>query len=526
MLCAQLNSIDMTFQLPHLKTQAATFFLAALSFTSTQAQQVPGSEEHNPSAAYKWLDIVLEASARDVERVGARPTILSRQMAIPMTAMFDAWAAYDGKAKGTLHGGELRRPQAERTLKNKETAIAYAVYHTAVDQLPHFKDYLTSEMKKMGYDPADHSMDQSTAVGIGNFVAKSLLEMRHRDGANQLGNEIGGMAEPYSDYTMYRPVNTEDKIVDPDRWQPIPFADDKGGSFAPGFLTAHWYRVKPFGLESADQFRPDPPPLVGENQLLKEVLECIDFNATLTPEQKALVEFMRDGPRSTGQSGHWLRFAMAVSKRDNNDLDRDVKMYFAVANTALDAFIAAWDSKRYYDSSRPWTLVRYYFGGKTIQGWAGPGKGVMDIPADQWHPYSPAAFVTPPFPGYVSGHSCVSGACAEMLKLFTGSDQCGFVEPRHAGELTEAGFSCKKMQQLDGRPLAEILGDAHASCEITLQLPTFTEVAEMAGISRVMGGYHIQADNIAGLELGRDVAAYLWPKVQKYIDGTIEISAN
>ncbi len=33
------------------------------------------------------------------------------------------------------------------------------------------------------------------------------------------------------------------------------------------------------------------------------------FNATLTTEQKATVEFMRDGPRSTGQSGHWLRFA-------------------------------------------------------------------------------------------------------------------------------------------------------------------------------------------------------------------------
>ena len=32
----------------------------------------------------------------------------------------------------------------------------------------------------------------------------------------------------------------------------------------------------------------------------------------------------------------------------------------------------------------------------------------------------------------------------------------------------------------------------------------------MAGISRVMGGYHIQADNIAGLELGRDVAHKAW----------------
>lgn len=501
--------------------------LAVLSFCSqsAHAQLVPGAEksDYTPSAAYNWLEIVLEASARDVERVGAMPTILSRQMAIPMTAMFDAWAAYDARAVATIYGGELRRPGNERTRENKEKAIAYAVYHTAVDQLPHFKDYLTGEMKKMGYDPNDHSMDRTTPAGIGNLVAKSIIEQRHHDGANQLGDEPGSNGEPYSDYTMYRPVNPEGTIIDPDRWQPIPFDDGNGGTFAPGFLTPHWYRVKPFGLASADQFRPGPPPLVGENQLLKEVLECIDMNASLTPEQKAIVEFMRDGPRSTGQSGHWLRFAMAVSQRDKNDLDRDVKMYFAVGNTALDTFIASWDAKRYYDSSRPWTLVRYFFTGKTIQGWAGPGNGVMNIPGEKWHPYSPANFVTPPFPGYVSGHSTISGGCAEMLKLFTGSDKCGFYEPRHAGEITEQGFSCKKMQQLDGRPLAEILGDAHASCDITLQLPTFTEVAEMAGISRVLGGYHIQADNTAGLKLGRDVANHLWPILQSYYDGSAKI---
>ena len=110
-----------------------------------------------------------------------------------------------------------------------------------------------------------------------------------------------------------------------------------------------------------------------------------------------------------------------------------------------------------------------------------------------------------------------------MLKLFTGSDKCGFFEERHAGEITEQGFSCMKMQQLDGRPLAEILGDGHDTCDVTLQLPTFSEAAEMAGISRVMGGYHIQADNIAGLKLGRDVATYIWPKFQKYFDGTAKM---
>jgi hypothetical protein len=45
---------------------------------------------------------------------------------------------------------------------------------------------------------------------------------------------------------------------------------------------------------------------------------------------------------------------------------------------------------------------------------------------------------------------------------------------------------------------------------VILEFPTFTETANMAGISRVMGGYHIQADNIEGLKLGRNVAHEVW----------------
>ena len=56
------------------------------------------------------------------------------------------------------------------------------------------------------------------------------------------------------------PVNSADKIIDPDRWQPITFTLHDGRKVTPGFLTPHWYRVKPFVLESSAQFRPPPPP--------------------------------------------------------------------------------------------------------------------------------------------------------------------------------------------------------------------------------------------------------------------------
>ena len=468
------------------------------------------------SAAYDWLNVVLEAAAREVPRVGARPTILSRSMAIAVTAMYDAWAAYDAKAVGTRLGGKLRRPAAERTLANKEKAVAYAAYRALLDVYPEDEKWLTEQMRQRGLDPDDQSTDLSTPQGVGNTAAAAVVAYRRHDGANQLGDEVGGNGTAYSDWTFYRPVNSPDKLIDPDCWQPIPFEDGKGGHVTLGFLTPHWYRVKPFALERSDQFRPPPPPKTGSAQLRKEVDEVLAYNAHLTPEQKAIVEFMRDGPRSTGQSGHWLHLAQAVSRRDHNDIDRDVKMYFAVANSAFDAFIASWEAKRTYDSSRPWTLVRYYYAGKKVTGWGGPGLGVVSLPAEEWHPYSPFTFITPPFPGYTSGHSTVSGACSKTLELFTGSDRFGETEKRTAGVLTEPGFKCEVIQRVDGKsPVGDKL-----TCDVALKMPTFSAAAEMAGLSRVMGGYHIQADNIAGLELGRKVAAYIWPKTRAYFDGT------
>jgi hypothetical protein len=311
-----------------------------------------------PSAAYEWLDISLEATAREVDRHGARPTIISRTLAIALTAMYDASAAYDEKAVGTRLGASLRRPVAERTAANKEKAIAYATFRALVDVYPEDKSWIDTQMRAKGFDPDDASVDPATPQGVGNTAAKAVCAYRHHDGANQFGDEVGSNGVPYSDYTYYEPVNTAEKINDPNRWQPIPFVNPKGGTIAPGFLTPHWYRVKPFALDRSDQFRPPAPPRVESAQLRKETDENIALNAGLTPEQKATVEFMRDGPRSTGQSGHWLKFAQLVSRRDHNDLDRDVKLFFAVGNVAMDAFIAAWEAKRYYDTSRPWTLVR------------------------------------------------------------------------------------------------------------------------------------------------------------------------
>ena len=484
-------------------------FLLTAAFAAHAQQQkplhkfLPIDDKSNVSFAYVWLDIAEEATAREVDANGARPTVVSRTLAVWATAMFDAWAAYDEKAVGSRLGGTLRRPKSEHTLENKKKAISHASYKSLLFVYPEAKDYLDAEMKRLGYDPANASMDPATPEGVGNLAAQAVIDYRRNDGANQIGNEAGGNGKPYADYTYYVPVNPVDRIIDPDRWQPITFTLADGRKVAPGFLTPHWYRVKPFALESSSQFRPGPPPKTTTDDALlrKETAQVLSYNNSLTKEQKAVVEFMRDGPRSTGQSGHWLRFAQDVSRRDKHTLDQDVKLYFVIANVAFDAFISCWETKRFYDSSRPWTLVRHYYKGQKVMGWAGVDGGVKEMPAEEWHPYSPATFITPPFPGYTSGHATVSGACAKSLELFTGTDAYGFAEKRKHCELTETA------------PGELVL----------LDLPTWSATAEMAALSRAMGGYHIPVDNNVGLKVGREIAAWSWPKYQEYFDGTAKV---
>jgi hypothetical protein len=481
-----------------------------------------GAASAKPSPAYAWVEVLLEATERDIQRAHApRPTIISRQMAVPLTAMYDAWAAYDARAVGTRLGGKLRRPARERTPANKAKAIAYATYRGLAGIFAEDQAWLADRMRKLGYDPADTSTDVTTPQGIGNVAAAAVLAYRRHDGANQLGDEVGSAGTPYSDYTFYEPRNPYDRIKDPDRWQQIPFDDGKGGVVRPNFLTPHWYRVKPFALDRADQFRSPPQPRVGSDQLRREVAEVIAYNGSLSLEQKAIVEFMRDGPHSTGQSGHWLKFAQDISRRDHYDLDQDVKLFFAVSNTAFDAFIAAWDVKRFYDSSRPYSLVRFVaqlFGGSSVIGYLGPGRGFGTIPATQWHPYSPGTFVTPPFPGYVSGHSTVSAACARTLELFTGSDRLEVYHRHVAGAATEPDATVAQMQAINGKPPTML-----TERNVVLKLPTLSGTAELAGRSRVMGGYHIQSDNVEGLKLGRALSSFSWPKYRAYFDGTATV---
>ncbi|APQ16056.1 vanadium-dependent haloperoxidase [Maribacter hydrothermalis] len=443
------------------------------------------------NVAYQWGKMALDATASDTEKFKPRPTITSRYLGLIFISIFDAWSRFDENAIPVFMNNVDRRPIGEQIVSNKEIAISYAAYGTMKEYYYSDTEMFKEFMIELGLDPDNNSLDPTTPEGIGNLAAKATIEARKSDGSNQYGDVEGSNGKAYFDYTYYSPVNSADENNDINRWQPKYFSDGNGGQYAPGCLTPYWQKVTPITMTSADQFRPGPPPMFGSEQLKLEVKEVIELQANLTGEEIALVEFMRDGPQSVQQAGHWLKFAQDVSRRDNHTLDQDVKMYFLTEITAMDAFIASWDSKMFYDYARPYALVHEYYKDKTIKAWGGPSKGIVEMKGQEWRPYSPDIFLCPPFPSYTSGHSTISGGCAEVLRLFTGDDYFGESVELVPGTLTEVDAAYY------GKP-------------ITINFPTFTEAANMAGMSRVMGGYHIQADNIAGLQLGRDVAVQAW----------------
>jgi hypothetical protein len=433
----------------------------------------------------QWNDAALEA----IRITHPGPPIVARSLAITHTCMYDAWAAYDKKAKGTRFGNNLRRPNGERTVANKEKSVSYAAHECLSDLFPTEVASFDTLMNTLGYNPADSSTDLSTPVGVGNVAAKAVLDFRHHDGSNQLGDLHTGA---YSDYTSYAPVNTPTTINDPNHWQPLQI-----GANTQKFIAPHWGKVVPYALKSGSQFRKTllkPADYFSEPaRYALQAQQVLEYSAHLTDEKKVIAEYWADGPTSELPPGHWTLFAEFVSDRDHHTVDQDVKMFFAMTNAVLDASISSWDAKRAFDYVRPVTAIHFLYAGQTVESWQGAIDGA------DWKPYQAANVVTPPFSEYISGHSVFSAAAAETLKLFTGNDNFGQSVTIPAGSShVEPGLV--------------------PANDTVLYWATFSDAADEAGISRRFGGIHFIDGDLESRKLGRVIGQQAWKKTQQFFN--------
>ncbi len=503
-------------------------------------------DDPNPTISVLWDRAVQQA----VIESSPGPTIAARAYAILHTAIYDAWSAYEDTPISTQLGDELQRPDSENTAENKTEAISYAAFHVLSDLFSDQQEIFVQLMQDLGFDPNLITNDTTTPAGIGFTAADALLNVRQQDGSNQLGDDPNGDGTPYSDTTGFENVNTPGNVQVIDQFTlenvPINNSDPTDSDVTQQFLTPQFGDVTPFGLESGDQFRPEAPEpfllvdgevdleaktitladcteleisrdLIGtviNPDFIAQAEEIVDISANLTDEQKIIAEFWEDGGGTSFPPGTNQTFGQYVSARDNNTLDEDVELFFALGNAELDAGIAAWDSKVFYNYPRPVRTIRELgelgligefnedLGGYAIEAYAGPGQGTQTILASEFITYqNPGSDSSPPFAEYVSGHSTFSAAGAEVLKQFTGSDYFG------ASVTFEPGSS--RFESGIGSP----------SEDITLEWSTFSEAADESGISRLYGGIHWDQGDQEGRDLGRQVGAAAFEQAQFFING-------
>ena len=459
---------------------------------------------NSDNVVLKWNEELMQAIRAHPAQTG--PTVSSRAIGVLHTAIFDAWAAYDGTAVGVHWPGTLRRPPAERTAANKQKAISFAAYRVLTDLFPPARhpnigqvDF-AGQMRELGYDPSDSSTDATTPQGIGNVVAQAVLDFRHADGSNQLNG--------YADTTGYQPVNTWDQITDPWKWQPLcvplPPAGTTGcpsPSTIQRAATPHWGRIRSFALDAQYQFQPP-----GSVDHVADTARALTDTSNLSDTEKVKAEYWADGPRSEFPSGHWSVLAQAVSRKRGHSLDDDVKLFFALGNAVMDAGIASWKVKFQYDFVRPTTAIRQQYKGQLVTSWLGPYRGYGKVPGEQWQPYQAPNVVTPPFPEYVSGHSTFSAAANMVLNAFTGS------EVFRARTTIKAGTSLFEPRTATQR--------GTPAKDVVLSWNTFGDAADEAGWSRRWGGIHFESGDMHGRTLGKTAGYFAWTKALTYINGT------
>jgi hypothetical protein len=272
---------------------------------------------------------------------------------------------------------------------------------------------------------------------------------------------------------------------------------------------------------------------------------------------RVVTEFWADGPSSETPPGHWNVLANTVSNSEPlqsrigaglaNRLKWDVRLYFALNGAVHDAAIAAWGIKREYDGVRPISMIRYLAGQGQSTDQAGPSydreglpliPGLIEVvtaassaPGERhaalaghvgeialrfwrgkagvgwdlgvnWSTYQRPTFVTPAFPGFVSGHSTFSRAAAEVMTGITGSSY-------FPGGLFEQTFKPGALQLEPG-----------PSAPFTMQVATYYDAADQAGISRIYGGIHISADDFTGRRVGSRVGKAAWTLAERYFEGS------
>ena len=263
----------------------------------------------------------------------------------------------------------------------------------------------------------------------------------------------------------------------PGRWQPTP-PDYMDG------IEPHWSAIRPFVLDSANQFVPPPPvefSMEEDSPFYKQLIEVYETGKQLDDEQTEVASFWDCNPyvshhqghvmfatKKITPGGHWIGIASIAARQSGASLMKAVETYAVTSIALMDGFISCWDEKYRSSLIRPETLINIHID-------------------EDWVPL----LQTPPFPEYTSGHSVISSSAAIALTKLYGE-----------------GFQFTDSTEYEyGLPPRDF--------------PSFIKASEEAAISRLYGGIHYMMAIDHGVDQGRDVGRFVMSRIQTRKDGKV-----
>ena len=350
--------------------------------------------------------------------------------------------------KGILHD----YPDVEKpTIKKYDYQLAalLAIIETASRIQPSGKQLQV--LKEKILKQVENELDEEAINGsitYANAITAAILKYARQDGYRN-----------FSDYPRYSPLNSEGT------WFPTP----------PGYLAAvepYFGKLRPFFVDSVVRFMPPPPAPFDKNKssVFYALMDSVyQTGKNLTKQQQEIAAFWDCNPFALNDQGHlkvgfkkispgahWMGIAGIACTQQNLSFDSSMIVHGVLAVTLTDAFICCWNEKYRSNRIRPETAIRKYID-------------------PEWKPF----LQTPPFPEYISGHSVVSAASAEILSHFFGNT-----------------FNYRDSVEQDfGLPARSF--------------HSFKEAAQEAAVSRYYGGIHFMDANINGLQLGEKIGRHV-----------------
>lgn len=280
---------------------------------------------------------------------------------------------------------------------------------------------------------------KTDGISVGESVAKLLIAQRSGD----------GFRAPVTYTTPNPPI--------PGVWIPTPPASNP--SMPP--IGTYLGLMRPFSLDSADQFRPGGPPGLDTKKWAREYNEVKEIGSststTRTAAQTLAARFWAEPPVQQARGS--FRKLVLDRQLDIVDASRFMAM---ISVTFADALIACFDAKYHYPFWRPITAIR--------AGHTDGNDATVGEPA-----WTTLLAGTPNHPEYPSAHSCVTPAGGLVVAKFLGTPKIDFTIPSLTG-----------------------LGDRH--------FPRAKDLEYEVANARIWGGIHFRSAVEDGVEIGKRTA--------------------